>query len=109
YTGQGYELRPSLEGLFGGAVTAEPLSSARSRFDERHAQIHGHAAKERPVEVVSYRVRLTVDVPKYRPRDERAPPAPRPAQGKGRRTLHLDDVSAQEAMLYARDALDIGA
>ncbi len=109
YTGQGYELRTSLDGLFGGALTVESLSGARSRFDERHAQIHGHAAKERPVEVVSYRVRLTVDVPKYRPRDERAPPAPRPPQAKGRRTLHLDDASAQEAVLYERDALDIGA
>src|SRR6266852_3138330 len=109
YTGQGYELRTSLDGLFGGALTAESLAGARSRFDERHAQIHGHAAKERPVEVVSYRVRLTVDVPKYRPRDERAPAAPRPPPAKGRRTLHLDDVSAQEAVLYERDALDIGA
>ncbi len=109
YTGQGYELRTSLDGLFSGALTADSLAGARSRFDERHAQIHGHAAKERPVEVVSYRVRLTVDVPKYRPRDERSPAAPRPPQAKGRRTLHLDDVSAQEAVLYERDALDIGA
>ena len=70
YTGQGYELRTSLDGLFTDRLTAASLAAARERFDERHAQIHGHAAKERPVEVVSYRLRVRVDVPKYQPRQE---------------------------------------
>ena len=60
YTGQGYELRTPLDGLFGDRLTTAALTGARERFDERHAQIHGHAAKERPVEVVSYRVRVRV-------------------------------------------------
>jgi len=47
YTGQGYELRTPLDGLFTERLTAESLSAAREKFDERHAQIHGHAAKER--------------------------------------------------------------
>ncbi len=47
YTGQGYELRTPLDGLFAERLTADSLAAARSRFDERHAQIHGHAAKER--------------------------------------------------------------
>ena len=67
YAGQGYELRTPLDGLFVERLTAGSLASARARFDERHAQIHGHAARNRPVEVVSYRLRLRVAVPKYKP------------------------------------------
>ena len=77
---------------------------ARERFDERHAQIHGHAAKERPVEVVSYRLRLRVAVPKYEPRDEAVAGGAAPARAaKGARTIHLDGASACEATLYERD------
>ena len=48
--------------------TAAALAAARARFDEAHAQIHGHAARERPVEIVSYRLRVRVAAPKYTPR-----------------------------------------
>ena len=109
YTGQGYELRTPLDGLFTDALTSDSLARARERFDERHAQLHGHAAKERPVEVVSYRLRLRVAVPKYEPRDETVPASPRPPEPKGRRTIHLDGASACEAVLYERDRLDVGA
>jgi N-methylhydantoinase A len=109
YTGQGYELRTPLDGLFADALTAESLARAREKFDERHAQLHGHAARERPVEVVSYRLRLRVAVPKYEPRDEPAAAAPQPPEPKGRRTIHLDGASACEAVLYERDRLDVGA
>jgi N-methylhydantoinase A len=109
YTGQGYELRTPLDGLFADALTADALARARERFDARHAQLHGHAARERPVEVVSYRLRLRVAVPKYAPRDEAAPATPRAAEPKGRRAIHLDGASAHEAMLYERDTLDVGA
>jgi N-methylhydantoinase A len=108
YTGQGYELRTPLDGLFSGSLTAESLAAARARFDERHAQIHGHAAKERPVEVVSYRVRLTVGVPKYQPHDEHSTVSPRRPEPKGRRALHIAGKKF-EAALYERDGLDIGA
>jgi N-methylhydantoinase A len=109
YTGQGYELRTPLDGLFADALTTDSLARAREKFDERHAQLHGHAAKERPVEVVSYRLRLRVAVPKYEPRDEAVPASPRPPESKGRRTIHLDGASAREAVLYERDVLDVGA
>jgi N-methylhydantoinase A len=111
YTGQGYELRTSLEGLFSRHLTATSLTAARTRFDERHAQIHGHAAKERPVEVVSYRLRVRVPVPKYQAREEKPPPSPRPvsAAAKGRRTIHFDGETSAEAALYERDRLDVGA
>ena len=109
YTGQGYELRTPLDGLFTERLTAASMAAARARFDERHAQIHGHAAKERPVEVVSYRVRVRVTVPKYEPRSEPAPARPDSAVAKGKRHIHFGATQSVEATLYERDKLDIGA
>src|SRR6266545_4892920 len=107
YPGQGYELRTPLEGLFLDRLTAASLQAARERFDERHAHIHGHAAKERPVELVSYRLRVRVAVPKYEPRE--TPPSPESAGAvKGRRTISLNGTSLQ-ATLYERDRLGVGA
>ena len=112
YNGQGYELRTPLDGLYTtGSLTKEALAGARMRFDERHAQIHGHAAKERPVEVVSYRLRVRVPVPKYQAREEKVPSTPPSATAavKGRRTIHFDGSTAIEATLYERDRLAVGA
>jgi N-methylhydantoinase A len=111
YTGQGYELRTSLDGLYTERLTSASLEAARDRFDERHAQIHGHAAKERPVEVVSYRLRVRVDVPKYQPRQEAAPVARRSADAaaKGKREVHFGGKAAVDAALYERDKLSVGA
>jgi N-methylhydantoinase A len=110
YTGQGYELRTPLEGLFTGRISADSLEAVRERFDERHAQIHGHAAKERPVEVVSYRVRVRVPVPKFEPRRE-TPHALQSAAGaaKGMRRIHFGTGESVEAVLYERDRLFVGA
>jgi N-methylhydantoinase A len=111
YTGQGYELRTPLEGLFVDRLTADALAAVREKFDERHAQIHGHAAKERPVEVVSYRLRMRVTVPKYEPRAETPSAAPRSSDiaVKGKRRIHFDGKSSVDARLYERDRLDVGA
>jgi N-methylhydantoinase A len=87
YTGQGYELRVSLEGLGADGLKAADMIAARDRFDDRHAQIHGHAAKDRSVEIVSYRVRLRVAVPKYEPvpaEEVTEAPAPADARPAGR-------------------------
>jgi N-methylhydantoinase A len=110
YSGQGYELRTPLDGLFSDRLTAGTLRAARERFDERHAQIHGHAAQERPVEIVSYRLRVRVGVPKYQPREQSAPAAPRPAADalKGQRQASFNGTMI-DATLYERDQLDIGA
>jgi N-methylhydantoinase A len=110
YTGQGYELRTPLDGLFDKALDARSLVAARDRFDERHAQIHGHAAKERPVEVVSYRLRVRVAVPKYVQRAEDAPSRPRPVAEavKGQRDIWFDWRKPDRATAYERDRLDIG-
>lgn len=110
YTGQGYELRTPLDGLYTGALNDESLRAARVRFDERHAKVHGHAASDRPVEVVSYRVRVRVAVPKYTPRSESAPKNPRPVANarKGARRVFFDPKAPVEAVVYERDGLDIG-
>jgi N-methylhydantoinase A len=110
YAGQGYELRTPLEGLFAQRLTATSLAAAREKFDERHAQIHGHAAKERPVEIVSYRLRLRVAVPKYTPRGEAAPARPQPIEDaqKGVRKIALNGTMI-DATLYERNRLAVGA
>src|SRR5262249_49125971 len=109
YSGQGYDLRTPLDGLFSERITATTLAAVRERFDVRHARTHGHAAKERPVEVVSYRLRLRVAVPKYEPRDEAPPASPRPPAPKGQRTIHLDGTNSCTAALHEPDTLDVGA
>jgi len=110
YAGQGYELRTPLDGLFDERVSAATLAAARVRFDERHAQIHGHSAKDRPVEIVSYRLRLRVEVPKFEPREE-ASWSPGPARNarKGERAVWFDGAHAVLSAVYERDRLDPGA
>jgi N-methylhydantoinase A len=111
YTGQGYELRVSLDGIGAGGLKDADMAAARDRFDDRHAQIHGHAAKDRPVEIVSYRVRLRVAVPKYEPVAAGAVvevTAPQDAI-KGMRTVYFDGDAATETTLYERDKLPIGS
>ncbi|MDB5507791.1 MAG: hydantoinase/oxoprolinase family protein [Hyphomicrobiales bacterium] len=110
YTGQGYELRTPLDGLFATRLDASSMTRARDRFDERHAQIHGHAASDRPVEIVSYRLRLRVAVPKYEPREDAPPAHPRAIASaeKGQRTVYFDGRNAVVARVYERDGLDVG-
>ncbi len=109
YTGQGYELRVPLDGI--ARLDAAGLKEARARFDTRHEQIHGHAAAEKSVEVVSYRVRARVAVPKYRANELAAPAAgadPEAAR-KGARTVWFDAREGTEAPVYERDRLARGA
>jgi N-methylhydantoinase A len=109
YAGQGYELRTALDGLYVGRIAAATLNDARHCFHERHAQIHGHAAKDRPVEVVSYRLRVRVAVPKYEPLAEaKAVPRSAAAARKGERTVYFDGATDMTAALYERDALAVG-
>ena len=110
YAGQGYELRTPLDGLFVERVTADTLARARIRFDERHAHIHGHSAKDRPVEIVSYRLRLRVAVPKFEPREEPSSSRRSAAQArKGERAVCFDGARPMPSTLYERDRLDPGA
>jgi N-methylhydantoinase A len=111
YTGQGYELRTPLDGLCLGALDAEAMKNVRIRFDERHAQIHGHAAKDKPVEVVSYRLRARVAVPRYKPSAAATTvpcAAPRDAV-KGERPVHFDVGKPTTTKIWERDRLTIGS
>ena len=110
YAGQGYELRVPLSGLWHKALDAKALVAARDRFDEVHERIHGHAAKEKGVEVVSYRLRVRVSVPKFTPRalTDRAPSAPVPAAIKGKRRVFFDANEHSETTIYDRDKLEVG-
>ncbi|MEE8517359.1 MAG: hydantoinase/oxoprolinase family protein [Alphaproteobacteria bacterium] len=109
YAGQGYELRVSLDGL--GALDGAGLAEARARFDREHARIHGHAAAEKTVEVVSYRLRVRMAVPKYQPSaaDTTDAAETAPATIKGRRMVWFDGQSGAEAPVYERDGLGPGA
>jgi N-methylhydantoinase A len=110
YTGQGYELRVGLAGLGEGGLDDAAMAAARARFDEHHARIHGHAARERPVEMVSYRLRVRVAVPKYVPVPAATvTPGSAPAGAvKGTRTVWFDAASGTETALYERDRLPPG-
>jgi N-methylhydantoinase A len=122
YAGQGYELRVSLSPhatLFrergrersGTALDGDTLAGARARFDAVHERIHGHAAKEKAVEIVSYRLRVRVNVPKFPPRalDARPAAAPAAAAIKGRRRVFFAADTPTDTTVYDRDRLDVGA
>jgi N-methylhydantoinase A len=111
YAGQGYELRVSLGGLGQGSLDGNTLTGARARFDAVHERIHGHAAKEKGVEVVSYRLRVRVSVPKFSPRASEARSAsPPPAAAiKRKRNVFFAADAATGTTIYDRDRLDVGA
>jgi N-methylhydantoinase A len=111
YTGQGYELRTPLDRLFNRQLSRQSLARVQERFHERHAQIHGHAARERPVELVSYRLRVRVPVPKYEAKEEKASFAPRvpAAVPKSRRKVYFEPDAAAEVSVHERDQLQIGS
>jgi N-methylhydantoinase A len=110
YMGQGYELRTPLAVAADGHLDAAALAATRRRFDDNHQQIHGHAARERQVEVVSYRLRARVAVPKYQQQATAAPATLRPASHaiKGARDIWFDWRQAEPAVIYERDRLDFG-
>jgi N-methylhydantoinase A len=111
YAGQGYELRVPLSGLWRNALDAVALSAARERFDDLHERIHGHAAKEKGVEVVSYRLRVRVRVPKFTPKpQEPCLPAPLPREAiKGTRAVFFSAQAPTDTTIYDRDRLGVGA
>jgi len=108
YTGQGYELRTSLDGLFTGALSSQSLSAVRNRFDELHEKIHGHSAANRSVEVVSYRLRVSVQVPKYQHKTQGAKPKDMGNAKKGERLIYPRGENAQHAVVYERERLWVG-
>jgi N-methylhydantoinase A len=110
YSGQGYELRVPLAGLWQHKLDANALSAVRLRFHDVHEKIHGHAAKEKAVDVVSYRLRIRVAVPKYSPQPLPAgePSSPPFAAVKGTRRVLFDANKAVKTTVYDRDQLAAG-
>jgi N-methylhydantoinase A len=105
YAGQGYELRIALED-FARPLDGPALVALNALFHERHAAQHGHCAPNTPVEVVSYRLRAIVTVPKYALQPI-APggPAPKP---EGERRLAQGAGEAAQAVVWRRDGLAAG-
>jgi N-methylhydantoinase A len=83
------------------------LAATRAGFDAIHERIHGHAAKEKAVEVVSYRLRVRVTVPKFSPqaREPQARLLPPPQAIKGTRFVYFDADKPVETTIYDRDSL----
>jgi N-methylhydantoinase A len=110
YAGQGYELRVPLAGLWHGALDADAIADARRRFDDEHTKVHGHAAAEKAVELVSYRVRVRVSVPKYRPQEfPQGAAVPLSTEAvKGVRQAFFAADAAIDAAIVDRDKLAVG-
>ena len=98
YAGQGYELPVRVED---GAVSAELLARAVSAFHESHRELHGHAALDQPVEIVSYRLRVRVQVPRYKSTPVRsvASGAPRPLK---HRMVYFKSTEPVNTPVFAR-------
>ena len=64
YSGQGFEIRVPVSS---GRLAETEKQDIVDRFNDLHERLRGHAAKEEPVEIVSYRVRAEVAVPQFIP------------------------------------------
>ena len=62
YAGQGYEVRVPVES---GRITPSTKQAIADLFHEMHERLRGHRAPEEPIEVVSYRLRVEVEVPQF--------------------------------------------
>ena len=106
YVGQGYELRVPVTA---GVLDVDAMLVARAGFDSQHARIHGHAAREKEVEVVSYRLRVRVEVPKYQPEAETMPAEVPEVTVAGHRDVYFDGQIATNTMVLQRAELVTGA
>lgn len=106
YAGQGYELRVTLSGL-AAPYGPETSKAIAERFHGAHEAIHGHAAPENVVEVVSYRLRAIVPMPKYTPQQRPEGGLARPSPC-GRRSVVLEPGRTPEAIVWRRDDLPVG-
>jgi N-methylhydantoinase A len=108
YAGQGYELRISLNGI-DAPLNAAALKQVAERFHAVHAAIHGHAAKDNTVEIVSYRLRAIVPMPKYAPQPRQDKDVLRsPPMYLGTRSVLLDAQRRIEAKVWRRDDFHAG-
>lgn len=104
YAGQGYELRISLEGL-SPPVSADDLETLADRFHQRHEEVHGHAAREADIELVSYRLRALVAVPKLEMTAASADSPDEPQEPSGQRIISDGAGGSVTADIWRRDLL----
>jgi N-methylhydantoinase A len=107
YAGQGYELRVPLDGM------PVPLDEAAlvalgERFHDRHEAVHGHAARDAAVEVVSCRLRAVVPMPKLDHGGHAAGEGGEAAPYDRRRAI-MADGAAVECDIWRRASLPVGA
>ncbi len=104
YAGQGYELRVPLEGL-NLPLDAEGFEALEERFHIRHEEVHGHAARGADVEIVSYRLRAVVPMPKLEVAAGESGPGGKPC---GTRILVSSRGEEAEAAIWRREDLPVG-
>jgi N-methylhydantoinase A len=107
YQGQGYEL--TIPASRGEPLAPAELGALRERFDQTHDRQFGHSAPGEPVEIVNYRVRATVDSPKYPMKQY--PPADKGVETAvtGRRDVCFDSAaSLVSCPIYDRGLLAPG-
>jgi N-methylhydantoinase A len=102
YSGQGYELPVAVAN---GDISGDDLAGAAARFHAEHKALHGHSAPDQPVEVMSYRLRVRVAVPKFEFMPvSNARPKAEPAPVKTVQ-IRLADGASVSVPVYARDTL----
>ncbi len=107
YEGQGYELRVSLDGL-SIPLDVPALAQVADRFHDLHTEIHGHAARDAVIEVVSYRLCASVPMPKAASGNASAANAAGEAKAVGMRSLTLGPGRVLDAAIWRREELASG-
>ena len=107
YAGQGYEIRTPLDGLSASPMTSEGLTQIQERFHELHQNLHGHSARDQEIEVVSYRVRVRVPVPKQDLPEIEVPGGK--TEPVGEREVTFDGKKKYMAPIYTRSTLKSSA
>lgn len=111
YVGQGYEVTVSLTDLDTDTGAGDRLDTLKAMFNTKHRKIHGHAATDRELEIVNYRLRVTVSVPKFEPQlsQSSATAASTSGASKGNRAMTFDGQKFVDADIYDRTKLSPGA
>jgi N-methylhydantoinase A len=104
YSGQGYELPIAVAN---GEISGSDLVAAAARFHAEHKTLHGHSAPDQPVEVMSYRLRVRVAVPKFEFVPFSNGPKAEPVPVKTTE-IRLSDGASILVPVYARDTLRPG-
>ena len=106
YHGQGYELTVPLRA---GAVTADVVADATSRFHALHQALYGNAGPGKPLEMMSVRLRTASPLAKLvLPEIERAEPGSRPVPSGSRRVYFEESGGRVDTAIYDRAMLKAG-